>query len=401
LDLSLLDAAGLVDAVAACTRLESWVTARRAEMMVRFEQVSARSGSTTFAHTQLACAMHWPEAATQDHLDQARTVVEQLPETLRAWSSGVISARHAGAVADVVAASALTPEAVTEVEAKALEQAGDQTVAQLRRVVHTAVDRADADAAQRRHEERRALRAVRLCPQPDGMSMLRADLDAVSALTVYGQITEHAHTLRATDPALTMDQARTDALVGLIDTGYAALAGAGVPVGKTDDLGSAARVQIQVTVDWQVLAGLSQDPAHLHGHGPITAHQARTLAFGPDATWRRLLTDPLDPTNLNLGRERYRPPVALADHVRAVDRECLFPTCNRPATTCQLDHNEPYGDPDGTGPGGETSAANLGPLCAWHHNSKTHGGWTWSRNPTTGQTTWTTPTGHTHPNPRP
>jgi hypothetical protein len=119
-------------------------------------------------------------------------VVERLPETFKAWSSGVISAGHAGAVADVVAAGDLTPEAVAGVQAKALEQAGDQTVAQLRRVVHAAVDRADADAAQCRHEERRALRAVRLCPQPDGMSMLRADLDAVSALTVYGQGTEHA-----------------------------------------------------------------------------------------------------------------------------------------------------------------------------------------------------------------
>jgi hypothetical protein len=366
---------------------------------VRFEQVSAQSGTGTFAHTELACALRWPERAAQDYLEQARTVLEQLPEMFKAWSSGTISAKHATAVAEVIAASALTPDAVTAVEAKALEQAGIQTVAQLRRVVHAAVDRADADAAQRRHQQRRAVRAVRLCPQPDGMSTLRADLDAVTALTIFGQITEHAHTLRATDPALSMDQARADALVGLIDAGHTTLTGA--LVGKTDDPATATRVQIQVTVDWQVLAGISQDPAHLHGHGPITAAQARTLAYGPDATWRRLLTDPIDPTHLNLGRTRYRPPVTLADHVRAADHECLFPTCNRPATTCQLDHNQPYGNPDGTGPGGNTNAENLGPLCAWHHNTKTHGGWTWSRNPTTGQTTWTTPTGHTHTNPKP
>jgi hypothetical protein len=171
-------------------------------------------------------------------------------------------------------------------------------------------------------------------------------------------------------------------------------------VGKSDHPARSG-VQIQVTADWQVLAGISQDPAHLHGHGPITAHRARTLAYGPDATWRRLLTDPLDPTNLNPGRERYRPPVALADHVRAVDPECLFPTCTRPAARCQLDHNHPYSDPDGTGPSGPTSAENPGPLRAWHHNAKTHGGWTWSREPTTGRTTWTTPTGRTVANPKP
>src|SRR5580692_495467 len=133
LDPGLLGAAELVEAVAACTRLESWATATRAELMVRFERVAERSGSTTFAHSELACAMRWPERATQDHLEQARTVVEQLPETFKAWSSGVISAKHAGAVADVVAASALTSDAITGVEARALEQAGDQTVAQLRR----------------------------------------------------------------------------------------------------------------------------------------------------------------------------------------------------------------------------------------------------------------------------
>ena len=401
LDPRVLDAAGLVEAVAACTRLESWVTATRAELMVRFEEVSAQSGSATFAHVELACVMRWPEKATLEHLEQARVVVEQLPETLKAWSSGVISAKHAGAVAEVVAASALPAEAVTGVEAKVLEQAGDQTVAQLRRVAHTAVDKADAEAAARRHEARRAQRAVRLCPQPDGMSRLRADLDAPTALLAFGQVTAHADTLRATDPRLTMDQARADALVALIDTGFNALTGASVGATDMPAPTAPARVLVQVTVGWDVLAGLSQDPAHLHGHGPITASQARALAFGPDATWRRLLTDPVDPTNLNLGRERYRPPVALADHVRALDPECLFPGCNRPAERCQLDHNDPYGNLDGTGEGGQTSAANLGPLCAFHHNAKTHGGWSWSREPTTGRTTWTTPTGQTFANPRP
>ena len=365
LDPGCLDAAGLADAVAACTRLESWVTARRAELMVQFENAAQSSGSSTFAHAELACVLRWPEKATLEHLEQARVLVEQMPETMRAWSGGTISAKHATAVADVVAASALDPDAVAGVEAKVLEQAGTQTVAQLRRVAHAAVDRADADAAQRRHEERRALRAVRVCPQPDGMSMLRADLDAPTALVLYGQVTSYADTLRATDPTLTMDQARADALVGLVDTGFNALTNtpAGAPVGSTDTPVPAARVEIQVTVDWKVLAGLAQDPAHLHGHGPITAHQARTLAHSPHATWRRLLTDPADPTNLNLGRQRYRPPVDLADHVRAANPECLFPTCTQPAQRCQLDHNQPYGNPDGTGPGGDTSATNLGPLC--------------------------------------
>jgi hypothetical protein len=405
LDPGSLDAAGLADAVVACTRVESWVTAVRAGLMVRFQEAVQRSDSGPFAHAELACALRWPERATHDHLHQARVLVEHLPATLAAWTSGEISAKHAGAVADLVAASGLDPAQARVVEDAILERAGEQTVAQLRRTTHAAVDRADAEAADRRHQERIAQRSVRLCPQPDGMSVLRADLDAAHALTLYDQITAHAETLRAADTTLAIDQARADALVTLVHAGSTALSGRSV--GSTDDTttdpatGYPTRVQVHVTVGWDVLAGLSQDPGYLHGHGPIPARRARELAYGPDATWRRLLTDPAAPTRLNLGRTRYRPPTALADHVRATDPICLFPTCNRPAQRCQLDHNQPYGNPDGTGPGGTTSAENLGPLCSWHHNLKTNAGWTWTRDTTTGQTTWTTPTGHTIHNPQP
>jgi len=42
---------------------------------------------------------------------------------------------------------------------------------------------------------------------------------------------------------------------------------------------------------------------------------------------------------------------------------------------------------------------NLGPLCRYHHNAKTHGGWTWTVQPSSGEVTWTSPTGHSYPNP--
>ena len=400
LDPEVLDPAGLMDAVGACTRLESWASAVRAKLMVQFENLTAASGLGTFGHTELACELRWPERATQEYVERARVLVEQLPGTLAAWQGGVLSAKHAAAIADVVAASGLPPEVAAGVEEQVLERAGERTVAQLRRVVHATVDRADPTAASRRHEERKAQRSLRVCPRPDGMSILRANLDAACALVLYGQVSTYARRLRSGDPQLGPDQARADALTTLVATGFDALTSTG---GSEDDSIEPlpTRVQVNVTVGWDVLAGITEEPGHLHGHGPIPADQARALAFGPDATWRRLLTDPVDPTNLNLGRTRYRPPVDLAAHVRAVDTVCIFPTCNQPAENCQLDHNEAYGDPSGEGPGGETSAANLGPLCAFHHNAKTHGGWTWTRDPATGEITWTTPSGKTYRNPRP
>ena len=48
-----------------------------------------------------------------------------------------------------------------------------------------------------------------------------------------------------------------------------------------------------------------------------------------------------------------------------------------------------------------TRTTGTSPAAYFTHNAKTHGGWTWTREPTTGQTTWTTPTGHTYPNPHP
>jgi len=56
-------------------------------------------------------------------------------------------------------------------------------------------------------------------------------------------------------------------------------------------------------------------------------------------------------------------------------------------------------DRTGHGDGGTTSVDNLGPLCRYHHNAKTHFGWTWTVQPSSGQVTWTSPTGHSYPNP--
>ncbi|MFI9488783.1 HNH endonuclease signature motif containing protein, partial [Promicromonospora sp. NPDC052451] len=88
------------------------------------------------------------------------------------------------------------------------------------------------------------------------------------------------------------------------------------------------------------------------------------------------------------------------------DQTCCFPHCDRPARWADLDHIHPYNhNPTDTPPDtppdtpGQTRAHNLQPLCRAHHLAKTHHGWTPTRNPTTGTTTWTAPTGHTYTRP--
>ncbi|MBD8063021.1 HNH endonuclease signature motif containing protein [Oceanitalea stevensii] len=133
---------------------------------------------------------------------------------------------------------------------------------------------------------------------------------------------------------------------------------------------------------------LDRDPepvAELDGYGPIPPIIARALATG--GTWRRLLTDPVTGQVLDVGRTRYQPSAAIADHVRHRDRTCIVPGCTHPARSADLDHIHEWKD------GGVTSADNLGPQCTGDHRAKTIGAYTVAY--TTDRTyAWTTPTGH-------
>ena len=155
--------------------------------------------------------------------------------------------------------------------------------------------------------------------------------------------------------------------------------------------------QIHVTVAMSTLLGLDEEPADLAGFGPVSAETARALAEG--GVWRRLVTDPLSGAVLDVGRSRYRPTAAIADHVRARDRTCVQPACSAPAASCDLDHTREFHsrrgpDPDDE-PLGTTSADNLGPLCHRDHLVKTEGGFR-LRQRAPGEFVWVTPTGHVY-----
>jgi hypothetical protein len=152
--------------------------------------------------------------------------------------------------------------------------------------------------------------------------------------------------------------------------------------------------EVRITIPASTLLGLDDQPAHLDGHGPVDAVQARALAIG--GVWRRIVTDPLSDRVLDVGRERYRPPSALADLIRTRDKTCAAPGCRVPACACELDHTQefhpqPGGDPDA--PLGGTDADNLGPVCHRHHRLKTDGGFR-LRQIEPGLYEWLTPTGH-------
>jgi hypothetical protein len=138
------------------------------------------------------------------------------------------------------------------------------------------------------------------------------------------------------------------------------------------------------------MAGVEDEPGWLEGYGRVTAQTARALAADETGTWRRLVIDPIFGQVIDYGTTSYRPPTHLADLVIARDGTCTFPPCNRPARSCDLDHEVPY-------PHGDTSAENLGSKCRRDHRLKHQAGWQVRRNQD-GTITWTSPQGREYTN---
>ncbi|RPF21523.1 HNH endonuclease signature motif containing protein [Myceligenerans xiligouense] len=162
-------------------------------------------------------------------------------------------------------------------------------------------------------------------------------------------------------------------------------------------------IDVPATVHVTVPATVLLDPADmtpgiLDGIGPVPADDAARIAA--DGTWRRLLTDPVSGILTDYSSRSYAPGAVLRAAVTARDLTCTFPGCDRPARSggraaADLDHIEPFDKDHRYLPGepGQTRAANLHPLCRRHHNVKTHAGWHVARDPDTGITRWTAPTG--------
>nr|WP_244667013.1 HNH endonuclease signature motif containing protein [Myceligenerans indicum] len=180
--------------------------------------------------------------------------------------------------------------------------------------------------------------------------------------------------------------------------------GAGAGAGAGAAPGTLLRViEVPATVQVTVAASTLLDPADMtpgmiEGLGPIPADDAARIAA--DGTWRRLLTDPVSGVLRDYSTRTYAPGATLRAAVTARDRTCRFPGCDRPAVAggkpaTDLDHLQPFDKDHRYLPGepGQTRAENLHPLCRRHHNVKTHANWRVTRDPATGVTRWTAPTG--------
>ncbi|HEX5723138.1 MAG TPA: HNH endonuclease signature motif containing protein, partial [Acidimicrobiia bacterium] len=145
---------------------------------------------------------------------------------------------------------------------------------------------------------------------------------------------------------------------------------------------------VELRVDLETLAGLTEAPGELSGLGPVISDIARQVAREQShCQWTFAVTDPETGIPVHTGVTRRRPRRETRRWVEARHPTCIFPGCRRPSRGCDLDHRLPWSER------GPTCDCNLVPLCRRHHRCRHRLGWRHSPLPR-GDHLWISPLGH-------
>lgn len=296
-----------------------------------------------------------------------------------ALAAGVLDLPRLRVIADAIAS--LQAGESAEVMARILPVAGELTTGQLRVRLARLVLCVDPAGATRRRDQAVNERRVAHYTAADGTATLTAiGLPVERAAAAWQRLHTLATTAKRDGDTRTLDQLRADLMMDLLD-------GTTRPTQPPDH-----PVGLHVVAPLDTLRGMSEEPGHLSGWGPIAADVLRRLAADPTGE-RRMQVSVLDDQGRLIGtvitaRHRF-PTAAQARHVHARDLTCRAPGCQMPASRCQIDHTIAYAA------GGPTLTAHLGALCAWHHVGKHTRGYR-LRQTRPGQFTWITPLGHVY-----
>jgi hypothetical protein len=370
LDIGSMSPVAGIDALIMVEQLRSWLGSVQHRLLAAV--TAADESVQRWSRDEIGAALGLSPSAARSRIEAAATLIQSLPATMAALSSGSISCEHATAIAD--AAYRLSPDLHAGLEARVLERAAEVTLPQLRQSLRRAVISLDPQTAQERHRRAVADRRVDLVAGEDGMSWLSVLAPSADLQACLAAIDSGARRRACDDDDRTIDQRRADILLASLLTGR--------ELPDRDDRGY--RASVSVVVAASTLVYLDDEPAWLDGYGPITADTARELAHDRSSTWRRLVVDPVTGSAIDHGTARYRPPAHLHDQIVARDGVCTFPTCNQAARRCDLDHAVPY-------PSGTTVPGNLHAVHRRHHNAKTHGGWQVQMDPGSHAVTWISP----------
>ena len=355
---------------------------------------------------EIACVLTIGPRAAGLLLSEAHDLTTRLPLTLSGLQAGTLSWQHARVMVDETAS--LDPAGAAALEAHFLDPdapnpargcpAGDMPASRFRHKARIWRERHHTESIETRHATSILDRRVDYTPDRDGMAWLSAHLPAHQAAAIWNRITAISRGLQGPDESRTLTQIRADVYAAaLLSSGNGRsnadgggnLEGRGADIGKAGNPGQVRtpRAEVLVTVPVFSLLGATDEPAMLDGYGPIPASMARDLVANGAESFHRVLVDPRDGAQLEIGRKSYRPTKAMQRWLQLRDGRCTFPGCSNQSLDNEADHLLAWHQ------GGTTGVSNLRQLCPRHHRLK-HAS-TWTPTPATKNEPpgWTSPSG--------
>ncbi len=329
-----------------------------------------------FAHDGTNSPQSWLRGHTRLSAGAASQVVrngralDQLPALAAAHASGAVTGDQVAVIGRITAPRYLRLLAEQGGDLAGIDQvlagfAATRRHEELARLVHTFLDRLDADGPEPDPTEERFLSVAK---HTDGSVSFRGHLDAVGGEKVQAALESLRQAHRPAGDQRSHAQQQADALVQLADLHL----GCGtLPLLRT------VKPHVAVRVDLEDLLDPSTGPASGQlGFGGILL-AARTRWAACDADLTRIVLDP-DGVPLDHGRTKRLVPPELRRAVELRDETCVFAGCDAPHHWCEVHHVIHWLF------GGQTNPENSGLLCERHH-TQVHHGFRIERDETTGR----------------
>lgn len=288
---------------------------------------------------EVALARRDSPARGNRHLGFANVVVHEMPHTLAALESGVLSEWRATLVVRESACLTLDDRRRLDQElcgdpARLMGLGDARITAEAKAIAYRLDPHAVVDRAVRAENER----TVTIRPAPDTMSYVTALLPMAQGVSVYAALKRQADLC---GDGRGRGQVMADTLVERV-------------TGRAADVPCPVAVNLVLTDETLLASGSTA--ARVSGYGPIPAELARRLARSASvddrsrATLRRLYTHPEGGALVSMESRSRTFPKGLAAFITLRDDTCRTPYCD--ARIRHIDHAAPHAL------GGATSAAN-------------------------------------------
>ena len=304
---------------------------------------------------EVGIARHQSPHCGRRKLGLARALVDDLPATLAALARGDIDERRAEVIADGTTDLSHEDRRTADAEiSRELRYLGNRD---LQMLVQRIAYRVDEAGAVRRRDKAQLRRRVTKRNLGDGTALVTGVVSDIHAAAVMSSLNERAAVERSTGVAGDLSQAQLEA-----DIFVERLTG--------QTIATAVPVNVDLAVSAETLLGGDDEPAHVHGCGPVPASVARAMVIAsPEEQTRIRRLFRFDETDRLVAMEStsrvFRGLRALL--IRLRDRTCRTPYCN--GDIKHGDHVVPVRA------GGQTTEHNAQGLCEACNYIKEQPGW--------------------------